>query len=171
MAYDSARIVVADASLIETHQHVPPAADFDRGERLALLLGGAGLGAIGGFSLAMSLGYLNLVSIALIGAPLLVAALHLASRTLTEAISLRAYGCATATVMHSAALLAWPMTALLTPLSPMNFWMAPIVAGSALIMFASCWQGPSRAVYRLSMQAVLVGAVTAHQGLMLVMGA
>lgn len=126
---------------------------------------------MGGFALAMSLGYLNLITIALIGAPLLVAALYLASRTLTEAISMHAYGCATATVLHSAALLAWPMSALLTPLSPMNFWAAPIAAGSALIMFASCWQGPSRAVYRLSVQALLVGAVTAHQGLMLVMGA
>lgn len=171
MAYDSARIVVADTSLLEMPLGREAHTGFDRSERLALLLGGAGLGATAGFSLAMSLGYLSVLSIALIAAPLLVLALHLTSRTLTEAISLRAYGCATATVLHGAALLAWPMTALLAPLSPVTFWMAPVVAGSALIMFASCWEGSPRAVYRLSIQAMLVAAVTAQQGLMLVMGA
>jgi hypothetical protein len=171
MAYDSARIVVADASLLKTPEGVALATGFARSERIALLLGGAGLGSMAGFALAMGHGYLSLLNIALIAAPLLLLALHLTSRTLTEAISLRAFGCATATTLHGAALLAWPMAALLAPLSPVNFWMAPVVAGSALIMFASCWQGPPRAIYRLSMQALLVGAVTAHQGLMLVMGA
>lgn len=119
----------------------------------------------------MTLGYLSVLSVALIAAPLLLLALHLTSRTLTEAMSARAYGCATATTLHGAALLAWPMTALLAPLSPVMFWMAPIVAGSALIMVASCWEGSPRAVYRLSLQAMLVAAVTAQQGLMVVMGA
>jgi hypothetical protein len=171
MAYDSARIVVADSSLLETSARTAVAPDFDRAERIALLLGGAGLGAMAGFGLAMSLGYLSILNIGLIAAPLLLLALHLTSRTLTEAISLRAFGCATATALHGAALIGWPMAALLSPISPLAFWMAPVVAGSALIMFASCWQGPQRAVYRLSLQAVLVGAVTAHQGLMFVMGA
>jgi hypothetical protein len=170
MAYDSARIVVADASLIDT-QEPAPAAGFHRLERIALLLGGAGIGAMAGFALAMALGYQDVLLVAAIAAPLLALALHLTSLTLTEAIQLRAYGCASATVLHAAALLAWPMTALLTPLSPLTFWVAPAVAASALIMFASCWQGQARAVYRLSVQALLVGAVAAHQGLMLVMGA
>jgi hypothetical protein len=171
MAYDSARIVVAETSLVETPLKRAPDASFDRGERIAILLGGAGLGAMAGFGLLMGLGYLSLLNTALIAAPLLVLALHLTSRTLTEAIQLRSYGCATAAVLHGAALLAWPMAALLTPLSMLNFWMAPAVALSALIMFASCWQGRQRAVYRLAMQALLVGALSAHQGLMLVMGA
>jgi hypothetical protein len=170
MAYDSARIVVADASLLATFEP-PKRVRFDRRERFAVLVGGAGLGAITGFSLAMGMGSASLASVALIAAPLLVLALHLTSRTLTEAITLGGYGCATATILHGAALLAWPMAALLTPLSPLNFWTAPALAISALIMFASCWQGPQRAVYRSAVQALLVGIVAAHQGTMLVMGA
>lgn len=169
MAYDSARIVVAGTLLIE-QALTAPRTSFDRREHFALLVGGAGLGALGGFALAMGLGYQNLALTASIAAPLLAFALYLTSRTLTEAIEERAYGCATATVMHSAALVAWPMAALLAPLSPLNFWTAPALAMSALVMFASCWQGPQRAVYRLSAQALLVGIVAAHHGTMLVMG-
>jgi len=170
MAYDSARIVVTDVSPPETPDR-EPAAGFDRAERIALLLGGLGLGAMGGFALAMSLGQLSILTTTLMAAPVLLLSLHLTSRTLTEAISARAYGCASATALHGAALLAWPMTALLTPLSALSFWMAPVFAVSALIMFASCWQGAQRAVYRLAFQALLVGAISAQQGLMLAMGA
>lgn len=171
MAYDSARIVVADNSVLDAPLRAVARDDFDRRERFAVLLGGAGLGAMAGFALVMSAGHLSLLTIALMTAPVLALALHLTSRTLTEAIQRRAYGCATATFLHAAALIAWPMAALLTPLSPLNFWMAPTLGVSALIMFASCWEGPQRAVYRLGMQALLIGAVTAHQGVMLLMGA
>jgi hypothetical protein len=167
MAFDSARIVEADASLFETSLRV----GFDRPERFALLVGGIGLGTLGGLSLALGLGALSLSTIVMIAAPLLVLALYLTSRTLTEAITNRAYGCATATALHGAALLAWPMAALLAPVSAMTFWAAPMLGVSALIMFASCWQGAPRAVYRLSAQGLLVGVLTAHHGTMMFMGA
>lgn len=167
MAYDSMRIVEADASLYETSLRV----GFDRLERFALLVGGVGLGGLGGLSMALGLGALSLAAMIMIAAPLLIGALYLTSRTLTEAISTRAYGCATATVLHATALLAWPMAALLAPVSAMTFWAAPVLGISALIMFASCWQGAPRTVYRLSAQGLLVGILTAHHGTVLFMGA
>jgi hypothetical protein len=103
------------------------------------------------------------------GAVLIPLALYLCSQTLRESFSRGAYGCACATIVHAAALLAWPLTALFTPLSPLSFWMAPIVATSALVLFASCWGGPARAVYRLSLQGFIVAAAAMYQGALVLM--
>ncbi len=170
MAYDSVRIVAGDPCCCDSIA-VKAVARFDRRERIAVLVGGLAAGTLVGCGLAFALGHLRLPVVALIGAPVFVLALHLASFTLTEAMRERASGCALATILYGAALLAWPMAALLVPLSPLNFWAAPVLAIAALVMFASCWQGPARAVYRLAAMGNLTAILAVHHGTMFVMGA
>ncbi len=169
MAFDSSRIVVADAAWIDPHAGVR--SDFHRPERLVVLGGSLAVGALAGFSVAIILGALSAWEIALIAAPVLTLALYLASQTLREGFARNAYGCVTATALHGAALIAWPLGGLLTPLAPAAFWLAPALAVGSLIMFASCWTGRSRTVYRLAAQGALVAALAAHQGTLLLIGA
>lgn len=143
-------------------------ADFLRSERLVVLTGAAALGAVFGFSATIMTGRADLWTSLLIAAPMLVLALHLTSQTLTEAISRDARGCSVAAGMHGAALIAWPMASLLAPFGA--YWFAPVAALSALVLFASCWGGPPRAVYRMAVQGALVAALGAHQAALLIMG-
>lgn len=167
MAFDGSRIRVADISTLEAA--TAPRLDFQRPERIVVLSGALAIGSLAGFALAMSFGALNVWVLAAIAAPVLLVALHLTSRTLEEAISREAYGCAASAALHGAALLAWPLTALLTPLSPITFWIAPALALSTLVLSASCWGGPPRTVYRLMAQGLLVATIAAHQGTILYM--
>lgn len=144
--------------------------DFRRLERIVVLAGGLALGGIAGFAVEIMLGRPGLLGVIASGAILIPLALYLCSQTLRESFVRHAYGCATATILHGAALLAWPLTALLAPMSPLMFWMAPIAAVSALVLFASCWGGPPRAVYRLSLQGFIVAAAAMYQGALLIMG-
>ena len=164
MAYDSTFVMHADA----------PAADatglrreFTRSGRLVVLAGATGFGAVLGFSATIATGRADLMTSLLIAAPMLAVALYLAGHTLTDALARDARGCATATGLHVAALLAWPMTSLLSPF--MAYWIAPLAAISALVMFASCWGGPPRAVYRMAGQGALVAALAAHQAALVIM--
>lgn len=168
MAFDGSRVRAINISEIET---IGPRVDFHRPERLAVLGGSVALGGLAGFSLAMTLGGMNIWAIVAVAAPALALALHLTSRTLKEAFSCGAHGCAAAAVMHGAALLAWPFTGLLTPLAPTNFWISPALALGTLILSASCWGGPPRTVYRLAAQGILIAALAAHQGTIMIMGA
>lgn len=143
--------------------------EFRRLERIVVLAGGLALGGAAGFMTEIALGRPSFFGLVASGAILIPLALYLCSQTLRESFVRRAYGCATATIIHGAALLAWPMTALFTPLSPMTFWMAPITAVSALVLFASCWGGPPRAVYRLSLQGFIVAAAAMYQGALVMM--
>jgi len=135
------------------------------------LIGAAAFGGVAGFAATMMMGRVEPWVLALIAAPVLAYALHLTGLTLSEALSRRAYGCSTACVLHGAALLAWPMTAMLTPIASAIYWVAPITALSALILFASCWGGASRPIYRMSVQGALVAALAVHQGVFVVLGA
>ena len=144
-------------------------ADFRRLERIVILAGGAALGLTIGFTTAIGLGRPSQAALILSGAVFGALALYLCSRTLRESLARSAYGCAAATVAHAAALLAWPLTALFAPVSALAFWSAPFIAISALVLFASCWGGSPRAVYRLGLQGALVAALAAYQGALVIM--
>lgn len=163
MAFDGARRAVLTPSMASTEI-------WRRDERLVLLVGAACFGAVAGFVLALWVGRLDFWTLALIAAPVLAINLHLTAQTLTEAFQRRAMGCATACGIHAAAVLAWPMTALVTPIAPAAFWIAPALALTSLILFASCWTGESRALYRMGAQGALVAALMAQQGMFVMLG-
>ena len=162
MAYDSTRFVQQEAVAASER-------DFVRAERLGLLVGGAGIGAlIGGFA-ALALGQPSLWVMILTAAPILTLALFLTARTLTDAIRRNARGCATVAGLHAAALIAWPFTSLFASVNSLNFFIAPVLAMGSLVLFASCWSGPSRSVYRLAAQGALVALIGAHQSMIVLM--
>lgn len=145
------------------------AGDFRRGERLVVLVGAIAFGAIAGFAIAMSTGRPETWLLVTLTAPFYLLALHLTAQTLTAAFSREAYGCASASALHAAALLAWPVGILLAPFSGMAFAAAPIAALTSLILLASCWAGPARAVYRTGLQGALVTGLAVHQGMLILM--
>ncbi len=169
MAYNSALVLNSDVALapLDAPEGVR---DFRRFERLVVLFGASALGGLIGVSAAIATGRLDLWIMVAAAAPFFIVALHLTNLTLRDALRREARGCSIASVGHAAALLAWPMTALLTPLGSLNFFIAPVLAMSTLILFASCWGGSSRVVYRTCAQGALVALVAAHQGMMVVMG-
>jgi hypothetical protein len=74
--------------------------------------------------------------------------------------------------MHCAAMRAAaprPRRCLLVPLSEATYWIAPAAAVLSLVLFASCWGGGSRAVYRMTLQGALVAALAGHQGALLIL--
>lgn len=162
-----------DARLSDTAVSTGAASEgeFSRGERFAVLTGASALGALSGFAAAIAMGQLPLWVIVAMAAPALAAAMHLTARTMHDALRRHALGCATAAGLHVAALLAWPMTSLLAPLALNTFWIAPAAAISALFLLASCWQGGARGVYRVGAMGLMVAAIAAHQGSMLMLGA
>ncbi|MBX3511715.1 MAG: hypothetical protein KF700_10985 [Hyphomonadaceae bacterium] len=165
MAFDGAR--VSQTAILPS----PIAGEaWRRSERLALLLGVSALGAAAGFAGTLASGRFDLWVLAVIAAPVLALTLYLTGATLTEALERRAHGCAGACMLHVAAILAWPLTALFTPLSAAIFWIAPLAALSALVLFASCWSGAPRAIYRMAGQGALVAALAAHQGVFVILG-
>lgn len=170
MAYDSTLYMDAPAPAAAAIA-IDPAHDFRRAERLVVLSGASAIGALVGFGAAMAIGRLPLWTVILAAAPFMVLALHLTAATLRDGIARNAYGCATAAGLHVAALLAWPLTSLFSPLSPVNFWIAPMAAMTALFLLASCWQGDTRGVLRISTLGLLVATIAAHQGTMLALGA
>lgn len=147
-----------------------PRDQFDRSERLVVLLGAVCLGGLAGFALAMIVGRAEPLTLALMALPALALAAHFTIQTFSEALAARAWGCATASVLHIGALMAWPMIGLIAATSPALYWLAPGLALSALVLFASCWGGGSRAVYRTSVQGALVAAVAAQQGVTVLLG-
>ena len=143
--------------------------EFHRFERLIFLLGASAVGAAIGFFAAMAFGRLDLWMIVAAAAPFAVLALHLTSEMLREGLSRKAYGCSAAAMLHVGALITWPAVAMFAPLSPLNFWIAPAVAMTALVMLASCWQGPAGGVFRLSALGLIVAALAANQGTMIIL--
>lgn len=161
-----------DASVSAAALDAPSASrdHFLRSERLVVLFGASALGVILGFVLAVTVGRQDIWVLTLMALPALGLAAHFTIQTMGEAIAARAWGCATASVLHVGALVAWPMIALFASASPDLFWLAPGMALSALLLFASCWGGSARAVYRASAQAALVAAVAGQQGVMVLLG-
>ncbi len=145
-----------------------PRTDFMRSERLITVIGAAGFGGLIGLTTAMAIGRHDVWAMFISAAVLLAIVLYPAAANLADASSRPSPGCKLATKMHLAALLAWP---LVIHLGGSLFWLVPATALSSLILLASCWTGPSRVVYRISVQSVLVGALAAHLGLNAAMGA
>lgn len=169
MAFDGALFDTFKARAV-TVEELGRSDEFRRGERLVVLLGASALGAIGGFVSAMALGNADLLAMIAVAAPVLVLALYLTSEMLRDGLERGAYGCAASAGMHAAALLAWPMTALLSPMSATIFGIAPAMALTALAMLASCWQGSKVGVYRVGVMGLMIAGLAAQQATALTLG-
>ena len=145
--------------------------DFHRTERMVVVCGAVAFGAVVGTATAFTLGYTPVRVMVVAGAPIFLLGLYFAVATLRDAIDRRAWGCASATMLHFGALLTWPVAAVLYPLATVSFWFAPALAVSALILFASCWSGAKRVVYRACAQGALMAVCAAYFGVLAVMGA
>jgi hypothetical protein len=144
--------------------------EFRRGERFVVLGGASALGALMGFASAMALGNADLMVMIAVAAPALAFALYLTSEMLRDGLRRGAYGCAASAGVHAAALLAWPMTALLSPMSATIFWIAPAMALTALSMLASCWQGSKAGVYRVGVMGMMIAGLAAQQATAMTLG-
>jgi hypothetical protein len=169
VAYDSAAIFGEDDIGVKTRPAYAGRKEFRRLERIVVLAGGVALGATVGFVTELAIGRPSLSVVIASGAVFTAFALYLCSQTLRESLVRRSIGCATATIIHAAALLSWPLTALFASLSVLAFWSAPAIAISGLVLFASCWDGPPRAIYRLALQGALVAGLAAYQGALVIM--
>ena len=183
MAYDSA-LFEPTAALVPARktsrriETVPPVQsaqraddNFHQAERLVVVGGAAALGALLGVFAGIGFGKPEMWIGAAAAAPLYGLGIYFTAATFRDAKEARAFGCACASGLHMLALLAWPVAAIFYPLSMLQFWIAPAIALSALGLFASCWGGSKRAVYRACLQGVLaMGAVT-YVGFLAVMGA
>lgn len=176
MAYDSTLAFRSDAGPADVLVDAKPFQartddDFHRGERMVVITGAAALGAMLGIFAAIGLGRLESWMIFAAGAPVYALGLYFTAATFHDARACRAMGCATASGLHMLALLAWPAAAFFYPMSAAPFWIAPAIALSALALFASCWGGTKRAVYRACGQGVLVTASVVYVGFLTIMGA
>jgi len=145
-------------------------ADFDRGGRLGLLSGAMALGALGGTVAAFTLGRVEPWLAMTMATPFLALALYLTSAALRDCMARKSYACATAVGLNISMLLAWPIAGAFIPTASALYFVLPALALGTLFMFASCWSGSARAVYRLAAQGALIAVVVAQQGVMVVMG-
>jgi len=144
-----------------------PRTHFVRSERLITLIGACAFGALIGFGVAIIIGRYDAWALFLAAAIVLAIALYPAAANMADAGERESRGCKFAAKVHLAALLAWPFV---IHVGGALFWLVPIAALSSLVLLASCWSGPARLVYRTGIQGVIVAALAAHQGAMLVMG-
>ena len=175
MAYDSTTFVAKPslfAAARAQYSSFPVRSDddFHRAERIVVVAGASLLGALIGAASAIVSGQIAPWMMLVWGAPVYVLALYFAVATLHDGLERNALGCAIAATMHVAALFAWPLVALVHPTMSLPFWYAPAIAFSALIMFASCWGGHKRVVYRACCQGALTAACASYLGLLTAMG-
>ena len=171
MPYDSSLDVAPVAtSLLPRANAIRLDDDFHRTERLVVIGGASLFGVIVGSVAAIALGQPQWWQMAVAGVPIYVLALYYSVATFHDAFERRAWGCASATVAHIGALFAWPAVGLLHPEMTVAFWIAPALAFSALVLFASCWGGSKRVLYRACAQGGLVAACAGFLGLLTVMG-
>lgn len=169
VVYDAAAMLGEDDVGVRTRPACVGRSEFRRLERFVILTGGVALGLTVGFTTAIGIGRPSLTALVISGAVFVAFGLYLSSQTLRESLVRNAYGCAAAAIAQAAALLAWPLTGLFAPVSAPAFWAAPVLAISGLVLFASCWSGPPRVVYRLGLQGALVAALAAYQGALVIM--
>ena len=143
-------------------------ADFHRSERLITIVGACALGGAIGFAVAVAIGRTDMWALFLSAAVLLAVALYPASANVADASGGQSKGCTLAAMAHIVAILAWPVV---VQFAGGLFWLVPAIALSSLVLLASCWNGQSRAVYRMGLQGLLIAALGAHQATMLAMGA
>jgi hypothetical protein len=169
MAYDAT--LLPHASHFSTTPPVHEDSGFRRSERLVVVAGATAIGVLAGFGAAMAFGRLDTWLLSIVAAGVFALALYLTAETVQDALRRKAYGCAAASMLHAAALFAWPATFLFFPVGAPQFWLAPVSGLTTLALFASCWSGHQRAVYRISGQGVLVAAAASYQAVLFVMGA
>lgn len=142
---------------------------FRRDERFAVLFGGAAVGIAAGFGVAMAMGRSGLWPM-FIAAPIFLIAAYLAIATVRDAIDRRAIGCSIAAAAVALSLIAWPAAAVLFPMSAPQFWVAPAVGMSAMVLLASCWSGTQGASYRLMGEAASLCLIVGFLGFNQLMG-
>jgi len=147
---------------------VPPDA-FSRFDQLIVLLGAAGLGALTGLFGALLLGRTTPWLAFLASTPFLITAFHFTVVTLCDASERKTRGCWAAAILSVAIVLTWAMAGAVVPAGSALYFVAPGLALASLVMFASCWRGSSRAVYRVAGEGALLAVVAAHQGLLAIM--
>lgn len=145
-----------------------PRTDFLRSERLITVVGACAFGAAIGFAVAVAVGRVDVWSLFLAAAVVLAIALYPAAANMADASWSKSPGCRIAAFLHMASLLAWPLA---IQFAGSLYWLAPATALSSLLLLASCWTGASRVVYRIGLQGVLVAALAAQQGMLVIVGA
>lgn len=154
--------------IVDTAPPPPPRAYFMRSERLVTLIGASAAGAALGFGIAVTIGRADTWTWFLGAAFVLAVALYPASANMADAHSSNSHGCKLAALTHFMALLAWPVAA---QFAGSLYWLAPGCALASLVLLASCWTGSSRVVYRIGLQGIIIAALAAQQGTMVLMGA
>lgn len=171
MAYVST--VGGDISQADTAQLTGAASStnkFSVIDRLVLTFGGLAFGAIAGLITLIGFGRPSGIDRLVVGSMLLMLALHLCAQTIQSSWARNASMCANTAIMHAIALLLWPILYLISPTESL-LWLSPTLAMLTLIVLAIGWQGRGRVVYRLALQAIIVGSLGAYQGgLMLMAG-
>jgi len=171
MAYIST--VGGDISQADTTQPTavaPSANKFSLIDRLVLTFGGLAFGGIVGLLTLIGFGRPSGIDRLVVGSMLLMLALHLCAQTIQSSWARNASMCANTAIMHAIALLLWPILYLISPTESL-LWLSPTLALLTLVVLAFGWQGRGRVVYRLALQAIIVGSLGAYQGgLMLMAG-
>ncbi len=139
---------------------------FRRDERIVLLAGGAAIGLAAGVVTALALGRVGMWPL-IVAAPLLAVALYMSVATFRDALERRAMGCSIAAALVTVSLVAWPISLAFAGTFPL--WVGPVAAIGSMVLLASCWSGASNAIYRLSGQAMIVGAGAAYLGVVTVL--
>jgi hypothetical protein len=138
--------------------------EFALFERVIVLLGASAVGLASGFTLSVFMGRHGMWEAVFGSVPALIVALYFASATVNDAINRGATACAAIALVAVGTLLAWPF---MISMGTDIYWIAPVTAMAALLVLAFSWRGSSGAVYAIGGQGALVAALTAHQGLQL----
>ena len=136
---------------------------FSFTDRVVVICGGLAFGAASGLLTLIALGRPSAIDRILFFSMLLMVALHLCAQTIQSSWARNATLCANTAIMHAIALLIWPIVFLLAPTQAL-IWVAPVLAVLTLTVLAFSWNGRGRVVYRLAMEAIIVGALGAYQG-------
>ncbi len=158
MSYDTATPIHAPPELRRT---------FLRHERFVFLFGAMGVGGLAGFIAAVAVGRQDFWTHFLVGAPILGLALCLTIATYVEARRRGAVDCSVMAACNAGALILWPV---FLTLPPAAYMLAPLITLLSALLLASCWTGTPGAIYRAGAQIVLVSALAAHQGALIVIG-
>ncbi|HVY84462.1 MAG TPA: hypothetical protein VG943_04980 [Caulobacterales bacterium] len=157
----------AAAQIPETNKPLP-AGWFDR---LGMTLGAGAIGLALGFAATMAFGRVDPMATAVASGPLYLIALHLAGRTIADAIARRAWFTLGLACLLCLALAAWPLALFIAPPSSPDFWFgAPLTLSALLALIVVSPMSPG-AVARAGLLSLLVAALGAHQATLFIMGA
>jgi hypothetical protein len=154
---------VPEADAVQAPPVAPSITAFSVTDRVVVICGGLAFGAAAGLLTLIALGRPSAIDRILFFSMLLMVALHLCAQTIQSSWARNATLCANTAIMHAVALLVWPILFLLAPAQSL-IWVAPVLAVLTLTVLAFSWNGRGRVVYRLAMEAVVVGALAAYQG-------